>query len=101
MDTSVIVACIAAVAGVVSALFTWRGSRRATDSGERVAIAQIEAGAAERARQVYEGALGRMQAEIDRQARQINVMQRQIARLTRQVREAGLVPVTSSEEDGV
>lgn len=60
---------------------------------------QLEAGAYERAKQFYEGTLTRMQAEIDRQSAQINVMQRQMSRLTKQVRDAGLVPATSSEDD--
>lgn len=99
MDTSIVVAVIAAAAAVTSAVFTWKSSKRATDSGERVALRQVEAGAYERARQMYEGALTRMQAEIDRQARQILDLQRQLARLVRQMRAAGLEPVTSSEEE--
>lgn len=98
MDTALLVSIISAVAGLGSAAFTWRTSRRATDSGERVALAQIEAGAYARAQQAYEAALGRMQAELDRQSVQIDVLQRQVSRLIRQVRDAGLVPVTSSEE---
>lgn len=106
MDTSIVVAALAALAAVTSAIFTWRGARRATDSGERVALRQIEAGAYERARASYEGVLKTnegvlksMQTEMDRQAKQINTLQRQVARLSRQVRDAGLVPVTSSEDE--
>lgn len=99
MDTSIVVAALAALAAVTSAVFTWRAARRATDSTERVALRQIEAGAYERAKAFYEGTLTRMQAEIDRQARQINSLQTQVSRLSRQVRDAGLVPVTSSEEE--
>ncbi|MFI6883354.1 hypothetical protein [Streptosporangium canum] len=103
MDPTIIVAIIGGLAGAVSAVYTARSAGRASqtksEADERAALRQIEAGAYERARQVYEGALGRMQNEIDRQAAQINALQRQVSRLTRQVREAGLVPVTSSEED--
>lgn len=99
MDTSIVVAALAALAAITSAIFTWRGARRATDSTERVALRQIEAGAYERAKEFYEGTLTRMQDEINRQAKQINVLQGQVARLSRQVRTAGLVPVTSSEDE--
>lgn len=99
MDTSVVAAALAALAAITSAAFTWRSSMKATDTGERIALHQIEAGAYERARQSYEGALARMQAEIDRQGNQIHGLQRQVARLTRQVTQAGLVPAISVEED--
>jgi SMC interacting uncharacterized protein involved in chromosome segregation len=103
MNTAVIVAAIGALASIAAAYFTARAATRAgqakADVDDRASVRQIEAGAAERARQVYEGALSRMQAEIDRQAKQINGLQRQVSRLSRQVRDAGLVPVSSSEED--
>lgn len=103
MDAGVIVAVISGVVGLASAAYTARSASRTsaakTDADERTAIRQLEAGAYERARQVYEGTLGRMQSEIDRQAAQINILQRQVSRLTRQVRDAGLVPATSSEDD--
>lgn len=99
MDTSIVVAALAALAAVTSAVFTWRASRRATDSSERVALRQVEAGAYERAKEFYESTLAGMQSEISRQAKQINSLQRQVSRLTRQVRDAGLVPVTSSEDE--
>lgn len=70
-----------------------------TEADERVALRQIEAGAYARAKEFYEGTLTRMQTEINRQAAQINAMQRQMSRLTKQVRDAGLVPATSSEDD--
>lgn len=94
--TAVIVAAVGAVSSVAAAVYT---ARTTTGAGERASIRQVEAGAYERARESYEGALARMQAEIDRQARQMNTLQRQVARLLKQVRDAGLVPVTSSEED--
>lgn len=103
MDAGVIVAVISGVVGLASAAYTARSASRTsaakTDADERTAIRQLEAGAYERARQVYEGTLTRMQAEIDRQSGQINTLQRQVSRLSRQVRDAGLVPATSSEDD--
>ncbi|NUP24002.1 MAG: hypothetical protein HOZ81_49705 [Streptomyces sp.] len=103
MDAAVIVAIVSGVVGLASAVYTARSASRTsaakTEADERVALRQIEAGAYERARQMYEGTLGRMQGEIDRQAKQINSLQTQVSRLSRQVRDAGLVPVTSSEDD--
>ncbi|MEV6159431.1 hypothetical protein AB0L53_54775 [Nonomuraea sp. NPDC052129] len=103
MDAGVIIAVISGLVGLASAAYTARSASRTsvakTEADERVALRQIEAGAYERARQVYEGTLGRMQSEIDRQAAQINTLQRQVSRLSRQVRDAGLVPATSSEDD--
>ncbi|MGI5293279.1 hypothetical protein ACQEVF_59580 [Nonomuraea polychroma] len=97
--TAVIVAALGAMASIAAAVGTARAASRGARATESVALHHIEADAAKRAREVYEGALDRMQREIDRQAAQINALQRQIYRLTRQVRAAGLVPVTSSEED--
>ena len=103
MDAAVIVAIVSGVVGLASAVYTARSASRTsakkTEADERVALRQIEAGAYERARQMYEETLGRMQAEIDRQSAQINILQRQVSRLSRQVRDAGLVPVTSSEDE--
>jgi vacuolar-type H+-ATPase subunit H len=100
---SIIVATIGGVAGLASAVYTARAASRAsqkkTEADERAALRQIEADAYERARESYEGILAQLRTEVDRQARQINGLQRQIARLSRQVRDAGLVPVTSSEEE--
>jgi SMC interacting uncharacterized protein involved in chromosome segregation len=97
--TAIIVAAIGALTSVAAAYGTARAASRGARATENVAIRQIEADATKRAREVYEGALDRMQREIDRQAAQINALQLQVVRLTRQVRAAGLVPVTSSEED--
>jgi SMC interacting uncharacterized protein involved in chromosome segregation len=97
--TAVLVAAIGSVASIAAAIVTARTASRGARATESVAIRQIEADAAKRAREVYEGALDRMQREINRQADQVNALQRQVYRLTRQVRAAGLVPVTSSEED--
>jgi hypothetical protein len=103
MEASIVVALIAALAAVTSAVYTARSAARASlrsaEVDDRAAVRQIEAGVARRVAAAYERTLGGMQAEIDRQARQINALQRQVARLTRQIRAAGLVPVTSSEED--
>ncbi|MEU8199303.1 hypothetical protein AB0C10_36515 [Microbispora amethystogenes] len=103
MDSAVAVAAIGGVLGLISAAYTARSANRAnqqkTEADERTALRQIEAGAYERAKQFYESTLVRMQGEIDRQAAQINALQRQVSRLTRQVRDAGLVPVTSSESE--
>jgi len=84
---------------VVTARTTARTNQSKAEADERTALRQIEAGVYERAKQFYEATLNRMQAEIDRQSAQINALQRQVARLTRQARDAGLVPVTSSEDD--
>lgn len=100
MDTTaVIVAAIGAVASVAAAVATARTASKASDSAERVTVRQIEADAYKRARESYEGVLANMRTEINRQAAQVNALQRQVARLIRQVSAAGLVPVTSSEED--
>lgn len=114
MDATVYVAVISGLAAVVSAAYTARSAGRSSqkkteseaqaakeraESEERAAVRQIEAAAYERARESYDGILGQLRTESDRQARQINALQRQVARLTRQVRDAGLVPVTSSEEE--
>lgn len=103
MDSAVIVAAIGALASIAAAIVTARSASRGAQASalatERITMHQIEADAAKRAKEVYDGALERMQSEITRQARQINALQRQVYRLTRQVRDAGLVPVTSSEED--
>ena len=103
MEVAVIVAIIGGLASVVASYFTARAATKAgqarADVDERSSVRQIEAGAYERARQVYEGALSRMQTEIDRQAKQIDTLQRQVARLSKQVRDVGLVPATSSEEE--
>lgn len=92
MDPTVIVAAIGGLSGLGAAIYSARSARRATETS-------VEAGAYERARQMYEGTVTRMQTEIDRQGRQIGALQKQVARLTRQVRDAGLVPITSTEED--
>jgi hypothetical protein len=104
MDAAVIVAVISGLIGLASAVYTARSASRTsaakTEADERVALRQLEAGAYARAKEFYEGTLTRMQGEIDRQARRINVLEGQVSRLSRQVRDAGLVPVTSSEDDG-
>lgn len=97
--TAVIVAAIGALASIAAAVATARTASRGAKATESIAVRQIEADAFKRAKEVYDGALERMQAEIERQARQVNTLQHQVARLTRQVRAAGLVPVISSEED--
>ncbi|MEU6781505.1 hypothetical protein ABZ912_20055 [Nonomuraea angiospora] len=103
MEPAVIVAAIGAVASIAASFLTARATTKAnerrSDAEERVTLRQVEADAYKRARETYDGAMERMQAEILRQARQINSLQRQVARLNKQVREAGLVPVTSSEEE--
>ncbi len=92
MDPTVIVAAIGGLSGLGAAIYSARSARKATETS-------VEAGAYARAREMYEGTVNRMQAEIDRQGAQINALQRQVSRLTRQVRDAGLVPITSTEED--
>lgn len=110
MDAGIIVAVVSGIIGLASAIYTARSAAKSqaakTGADERVALRQIEADAYKRARESYEGVLKTnegvlksMQTEIDRQAKQINVLQGQVARLSRQVRTAGLVPVTSSEDE--
>ena len=114
MDPNVVVAVVAGLSAIIGAWFSARAATRAalrkTDSEERVAVRQLEAGAFERAKAIYEATLTRMQSEIERQAqqmqreidqqaRQIGALQRQVALLTRQVRGAGLVPAVNGEDD--
>lgn len=103
MDAGIIVAVVSGLVGLASAVYTARSAARTsaakTESDERVATRQIEAGAYARAKEFYEGTLTRMQGEIDRQSKRINTLEGQVSRLTRQVREAGLVPATSREDD--
>lgn len=102
MDASVVVAVVAAAGGIVSAVYSARAAgkstERKTDADERVASRQLEVDAYKRAEGYYLATLTRMEAEIARQARQINVMQREVAALTRQVTQAGLIPVLTPEE---
>ncbi|MEU7741966.1 hypothetical protein [Nonomuraea sp. NPDC049158] len=103
MDAGVIVAVISGIVGLASAVYTARSASRTsaakTEADERVALRQIEAGAFARAKEFYVDALTRMQGEIDRQAKRINILEGQVTRLSRQVRDVGLVPVTSNEDD--
>ena len=114
MDSTIVVAIVVGLSGIVGAWFSARAATKAAmrkaDSEERVAVQQIEAGAFGRAKEFYESTLSgmkteltrqadRMQREIDQQAVQITTLQRQVARLSRQVRDAGLVPVTSGENE--
>lgn len=96
---SIAVSGIGASVGIISAVLSSRSAKRATESGEQIAKANVEAGAYARAQQMYEGTVTRMQTEIDRQGGQIAALQRQVARLLRQVTDAGLVPATIPEED--
>lgn len=104
MEAAVIVAVISGVVGLISAIYTARSASRTsaakTEADERVALRQIEAGAYDRAKEFYVDTLTRMQGEIDRQTRRVNVLEGQVTRLSRQVRAAGLVPVTSGEDEG-
>ncbi len=115
MDATVYVAVISGLAAVVSAVYTARSAGRTTqkkteaeeraaaqraEAEDRAALRQIEAAAYERAREGYEDILTQLRTEVDRQARQINALQRQVSQMTRQIRDAGLVPVISSEEEG-
>lgn len=114
MDSSIVVAIVVGLSGIVGAWFSARAATKAamrkSDSDERVAVQQIEAGAFGRAQEFYESTLAgmkteltrqaeRMQREIDQQAFQITTLQGQVSRLSRQVRDAGLVPATSSEDE--
>ncbi len=90
-----------AVGGMVSlagAVLSWRSARGANETTARVARDQIEAGAFERARATYEGALNRMDGEIARKAGQIRTLERRVSALCRQRTDAGLVPVILEED---
>lgn len=103
LDPTVYVAVVSGLAAVVAAVYTarsaGRSSQKKTEADERAALRQIEAEAYERARESYDGILAQLRTEIDRQARQINNLQHQVTRLSRQIRDNGMVPVTSSEEE--
>jgi hypothetical protein len=103
VDAGVIVAVISGIVGLVSAVYTARSASQTSaaksEADERVALRQIEAGAYARAKEFYVDTLTRMQGEIDRQARRVNILEGQVSRLSRQVRDAGLVPVTSGEDE--
>lgn len=93
MDPTVIVAAIGGLSGLGAAIYSARSARRATET-------TVEAGAYERARQMYEGTVTRMQTEIDRQGRQIGTLQRQVAQLSHQVTHLGGVPAFTPDPDG-
>jgi len=92
VDPTVIVAAIGGLAGLGAAVYSARSARRATETG-------VEAGAYARAQQMYEGTVTRMQTEIDRQGKQIGTLQRQVAHLSRQITQAGLVPAFPDNEE--
>ena len=111
MDPNVVAASVGGVSAIVVGWFSARAATRAalrkTDSDERVAVQQIEAGAFGRAKEFYETTLTRMQTEIDRQARQIGTLQRKVDAQQRtitawgeQMTMAGLVPVTVPDDGG-
>ncbi|MEV0229176.1 hypothetical protein [Nonomuraea sp. NPDC050786] len=93
--TAVTVAVIGALASiaaaVVAAVATARSAGRNAETAERTALHQVEADAYKRARETYEGAMARMESELERQARELDVLHRQMARGTRRRRAAGLV----------
>ncbi|MFB4275719.1 hypothetical protein ACBJ59_10540 [Nonomuraea sp. MTCD27] len=120
MDSSVVVAIVVGLSGIVGAWFSARAATKAamrkTDSEERVALQQIEAGAFGRAKEFYESTLAgmkaeltrqaqQMQREIDQQAVQIGRLQRKVNRQERiisawgdQITRAGLVPVSVPDD---
>lgn len=103
MDPAIVVAVIGGAFGVVSMAYTARQARlaRADQAEESARLARLAAedGAYRRATEFDVSVQTRMQAEISRQAAQIRVLQQQVARLSRQITEAGLVPATGPEED--
>ncbi|MEV7013089.1 hypothetical protein [Streptosporangium sp. NPDC051022] len=105
MDPGIIVGAIGAAAGLLSTLYTARQARRAAQdqeaAAERAALRQAEQGAYQRASAFDVNTQLRMQAEIARQAEQIRVLQRQVARLTRQLTQVGLVPEIEEEGESV
>jgi len=102
MDTAIIVSLIGGAVAVATAVYSARNARRATkeraDQDARLARMSAEDSAYRRAEAFDVGLQQRMQAEINRQAGEIRALQRQVNRLSKQIREAGLVPV-SGEED--
>jgi hypothetical protein len=121
-DPNVVVAVVTGLCAVIGAWFSasaaTKAALRKSDSEERVAVRQLEAGAFERAKSIYEATLTRMQAEIerqgqqmqreiDRQSVQIGALQRKVARQEQiirlweeQITRAGLVPVTIPDDGG-
>ncbi|MER7210042.1 hypothetical protein [Streptosporangium sp. NPDC000239] len=103
MDPGVIVGAAGALAGLLSTVYTARQARRAAEdqeaAAERAALRQVEQGAYQRASAFDVDTQMRMQAEIARQAEQIRTLQRQVARLTRQLTHVGLVPDIDDEEE--
>lgn len=103
--TSVLVAAIGAMASVAAAIVTARTTARNARSGQAVALRQIEADAYARARASYEAAMATdkasYEAAIGRLRARVAELERQVSRWSRQMRAAGLVPVSVDEEEGV
>ncbi|GAA3093213.1 hypothetical protein [Streptosporangium carneum] len=103
MDPGVIVGAAGAIAGLVSTVYTARQARKAEQdkeaASERAALRQVEQGAYQRASAFDVDTQARMQAEIARQSEQIRTLQRQAARLTRQITQVGLVPDITEEDE--
>jgi len=103
MDPAIVVGLIGGLFGIASTVYTARQARRASqdraEQDARAVRAAAEESAYRRAAEFDVGTQSRMQAEIARQADQIRVLQRQVAQLTRQITQAGLVPVTVPEEE--
>ncbi|MDF5755830.1 hypothetical protein [Spongiactinospora sp. TRM90649] len=104
MDPAIIVALIGGAFGLVSMAYTARQSRQASrdraDQDARLSRLAAEDGAYQRSAAFDQATQQRMQAEIDRQAEQIRVLQRRVTRLTRQLIAAGLVPDDDREVQG-
>ncbi|MEU1731383.1 hypothetical protein [Streptosporangium sp. NPDC020145] len=102
MDPAIVVAVIGGGFGIVSMAYTARQARLArqdkAEEDARLARLAAEDGAYRRATEFDISVQARMQAEIARQAEQIRALQRQVAYLTRQITDAGLVPITVPEE---
>jgi hypothetical protein len=95
MDASIVVAGISALASIATVGYTARSARKATVTTSRLAA---EDAAYQRSAAFDEKTQLKMQAQIDRQERQIAILQRQVNTLIRQVRAAGLVPAINEEE---
>lgn len=103
MDPSIIVAVISAIAGITAAVIALRSATAAAREREDSRAEQVRRAAAEddayqRSAAFDERLQERMQAQIDRQAREIHVLQRQVAALMRQLRTHGIDPVLIPEE---
>lgn len=104
MNEPIVIACIAALPGLGAAYFAYRKSRTAAEAATKTASLQVEAGAYERARKLYEDGIRQLEDQVQRLRQQvtdeqevssrlrnrINEMEETIATLRRQLINAGI-----------